>query len=399
MMGQTKTTVPKQITGIMGGASFSSLYFDGERRDAGFSLASVGIDAKFKLKDKLSLRSAFLISKQSSALKPTVLISQEVTQLLLGPSLKLDDFQFSAGFSLEYRTAPSLSSRTESVVVLTSSEVQPSSQVNLFVGTEFYLGPRFDLYLNGVIPTQSTNAFSFQLGLKYRFHGNKEKAESYRSHTKAMAKKDIVRLKEGALLVRLKTSQNKINALQKVGKEKEAAKAKYWQKTQNEKIVKAFKDKFKFSPVYFFYSYSSDQVREGDFQGIFLNDRLEVDSTIIMDKEIVFTAEYASIEADTLTQFLCSELVQIGNFRSKWVARYYGQPNMSFKAIVLKNQDFQQMAEPFPYYARTNAPGIRKHPEQLLFGLPLIYLLLNPSYESAVEALNYKLQRFYEYNK
>ncbi len=396
---QETNSIPKQIRGIVIGGNFSRIYFDGERRPSAFSIPSTGINAAFQLKNKLYLSSTLLFSRAQSQVSPSVLVRQNVGQLLVGPSLKIDDVKFNAGFSLEYRTAPSLRSITESPINLTGPAGEESFQVNFMTGIEFYLSPMFTFCLNGIIPSQKINSSSIQFGLKYRFHGKKEKEISYRLYRKEMAKTDISRLKEGALLVRLKTSETKINALRKAGRENKALKAEAWQRTQNEKIVKAFTEQYTFSPVYFFYSNFSNQVREGDFAGIFLNEKLEIDSTIELKEKTVFTVEYTAIKQDTFVQLSHYELEQIGNFRSKWVPRYYGQSNLGFKAFVLKNQNFEQMAEPFPYYARTNAPGIQKHPEQLLFGFPLIYFLANPSYDAAVDALNRKLHQFYRLSK
>lgn len=398
-LGQESFSIPKQIRGIIIGGNFSRIYFDGERRKSAFSFPSTGINVAFKLKNKLYLGSTLLFSREQSQVTPSVLVRQNVGQLLVGPSLKIDDVKFNAGFSLEYRTAPSLRSITESPINLTGPAGEESFQVNFMTGIEFYLSPMFTFCLNGIIPSQKINSSSIQFGLKYRFHGKKEKEISYRLYRKEMAKTDISRLKEGALLVRLKTSETKINALRKAGRENKALKAEAWQRTQNEKIVKAFTEQYTFSPVYFFYSNFSNQVREGDFAGIFLNEKLEIDSTIELKEKTVFTVEYTAIKQDTFVQLSHYELEQIGNFRSKWVPRYYGQSNLGFKAFVVKNQNFEQMAEPFPYYARTNAPGIQKHPEQLLFGFPLIYFLANPSYDAAVDALNRKLHQFYRLSK
>jgi len=393
------TKIPIQIRGIMAGATLSNVYLDGKRHASAFSLSSVGVNAEFLLKKKLYLGTQLVVSNQKSFFQPSVFVKQQVAQLLIGPSVKVDDIRFRAGLSLEYRTAPVLEARTTSLNTLQNPDVDPSTQVNLFLGTEFYLSPKFGLYLNGVLPLQSGNSSSFQLGLKYRLHSKPERKQSYLSRRKEMGKKDIILLKEGALLVRLQTSKNKIDALRKVGKEKQALKAEVFQQTENEKIMQAFVNQFDFAPVYFFYSHHSNKVRKGDFEGIFLNENLEVDSTIVMDKKMVYTSEYTSIKQDTFIQLSHYELKQTGNWQLDWVPRYYGQPAMGFKAIVINNQNFEQMAEPFPYYARTNAPGIKKHPEQLLFGFPLIYFLLNSSYDSAVEALNSKLNRYYLQSK
>lgn len=398
-LGQESFSIPKQIRGIIIGGNFSRIYFDGERRKSAFSFPSTGINVAFKLKNKLYLGSTLLFSREQSQVTPSVLVRQNVAQLLVGPSLKVDDVKFNAGFSFEYRSALSLRSITGSPINLTVPMGKESYQVNLMAGVEFYLSPMFTFYLNGIIPSQKINSSAMQLGLKYRFHGKKEKKTPYRLHRREMAKSDIDKLKDGALLVRLSTSENKITALRNAGREKQASKAETWQRTQNEKIVKAFKTHFDFAPVYFFYSDKSNQVRKGDFDRIFLNEKLELDTTIELSRQNIYTAEYTAMKQDTFVQLSHYELEQIGDFRSKWVPRYYGQANLGFRAFVVKNQNFEQMVEPFPYYARTNAPGIQKHPEQLLFGFPLIYFLANPSYAAAVDALNRKLHRFYRLSK
>tara|TARA_R110000868_G_scaffold107486_1_gene294092 strand:+ start:651 stop:1904 length:1254 start_codon:yes stop_codon:yes gene_type:complete len=395
-LAQEINSIPKQIRGIVIGGNFSKIYYDGKRQTAAFAFPATGINATFQLKNKLFLGSTLLFSNAKSQVTPSIIVRQNVAQILLGPTLQIDDVKLNAGFSFEYRTAPSLQSVTESPINLMGPVGEESFQVNFMTGVEFYLSPIFTFCLNGIIPSQQVNSSSIQFGLKYRFHAARaEKIQNHRQHVKAMAKKDIVLLKEGALLVRLKTSDNTIVALRNAGREKQALKEEKWQLTQNQKIVKAFKTCFDFAPVYFFYSDKSNQVRKGDFEGIFLNEKLELDSTIVMSKQNVFTAEYTAIKQDTFIQVSHYELEQIGDFQSLWVPRYYGQPNFGFSAFVVKNQNFEQMVEPFPYYARTNAPGIQKHPEQLLFGLPLIYFIFNSSYDSAVEALNRKLNAYY----
>lgn len=395
-LAQEINSIPKQIRGIVIGGNFSKIYYDGKRRPSAFAFPATGINAAFQLKNKLFLSSTVLFSNARSQVTPSIVVRQNVAQILLGPSLQIDDVKLNAGFSFEYRTAPSLYSITESPINLKGPVGEESFQVNFMTGVEFYVSPIFTFCINGIIPTQKVNTSSIQFGLKYRFHAARpEKIQNHRQHVKAMAKKDIVLLKEGALLVRLKTSENTIAALRKAGRERQAIKEEQWQTTQNQKIVKAFKSYFDFAPVYFFYSDKSNQVRQGDFKGIFLNEKLEVDSSIVLDKQNIYTAEYTAIKQDTFIQLSHYQLEQIGSFRHEWVPYYYGQPNFGFRAIVIKNQNFEQMVEPFPYYARTNAPGIQKHPEQLLFGFPLIYFLLYSSYDAAVEALNGKLYDYY----
>ncbi len=84
---------------------------------------------------------------------------------------------------------------------------------------------------------------------------------------KDKATSTIDKLQNGMLLVKLKTSENKINRYKEMGDMAKAKEAIEKQQTQNANIINAFKDKFDFCPVYFFHSNDVANIKNNDFEG------------------------------------------------------------------------------------------------------------------------------------
>ena len=380
---------------IVFGGNYSSLSSSEERLDAALR-PFLGFDLEYNLNKNFLLEGAIIYSSRASYFTNSVFLEESGIDVLFAPTIKYDDFRFKAGVSFENPFTSELSKKLDSVSIPKSVETEPESRFNAFVGVEFKLNESFNLFLNHTIPTQAKSSVTFQLGLKFSLSQGFAKQPSYRKKRRKASVRQIKELKKGTLLVRLKTSQNKIDALRKLGREEEAEKVEKNQKEENLKLLKAFKKNYDFSEVQFFYSNQSSNVKSGKLKGIFLNDSLQLDSTIKVENNNIFTAEYTTIEQDTLKMFSHTEKRITGPFRFEEEAVFFGGPNMNFMALVIKNQQFQQMTRPFPYYARFNKPYLLRHPEQFLFGLPLVYLLANPSYNYMVEAMNYKLKRFYK---
>ena len=81
-----------------------------------------------------------------------------------------------------------------------------------------------------------------------------KKKISFRKQLKATTKVQINQLKNGALLLSLKTNKSKIAALKKIGKNNQAQDLEKKQSQLNKSIIAAFKTKFNFCPTYFFFS-------------------------------------------------------------------------------------------------------------------------------------------------
>ncbi len=166
-------------------------------------------------------------------------------------------------------------------------------------------------------------------------------------------KEEIKILKEGVLLVRLRTKENSILALKRIGRDKLANKIEEKQINYNKKIVSAFRTNFTFCPTYFFYSNYSDSIISKQIKGvIFLNDSLQADSTIKLTTTNFLTAEFGIIEQDT-AKYLDSYYSYSGDSGLERRSSYYGEPDMGFGVLKIMSDQFVQLKNPFPYYVRT----------------------------------------------
>lgn len=160
------------------------------------------------------------------------------------------------------------------------------------------------------------------------------------------ARANILMLKNGALFVRLKTSELKISALKKNGMAKEAEEVRVNQENTNKMIVAAFKEKYSFSKVYFFYSNYSNQVKAGNYNGCLMNVNMEIDSSFTGPNYLI-----GEFDESTTTQL---------------------------DAFYIKDKNYVQLKRPFPFLVKQN---------EMLVG--------TRSYEKIVVILNGNLNEFY----
>ena len=103
-------------------------------------------------------------------------------------------------------------------------------------------------------------------------------------------------LRNGAVIIRLKASQKNAEAYRKAGQIEIAERIENDRKKQNEKIFWAFTEQFLFSKVLFIYASETDSFLRGK-KGLFLNEKLEHDSTIAFNDSNFVFCEYGSVES------------------------------------------------------------------------------------------------------
>ena len=140
-------------------------------------------------------------------------------------------------------------------------------------------------------------------------------------------------LKDGALLVRLKTSQSKIDKLLELGRSMAAEQVVKTQFADNQNIIQAFKNGYEFCPVYFFLSGNSNKVRNGDLKNIFLNEELEIDTSIQYSGDFL-TAEFGNNQGSPTKDV-------DGNLTPSTSS--YG-----LNALIVMDKNFVQLSKPFP---------------------------------------------------
>jgi hypothetical protein len=169
-----------------------------------------------------------------------------------------------------------------------------------------------------------------------------EQFEKFRKRKDRVAAWQINQLKEGALVVRLRTQQTLIDELIKKGDTKMALEKRAEQYAINKNTVYAFKDYFNFCKVYFIYSNFSDSLLNGARAGFFLDSNMNIDPTIRMDEKFYLLAErdygYNS-SIGFVPEDSARKVVETGN-------------PVREMAVVLKNKYGHQLKGPFPYQVK-----------------------------------------------
>lgn len=194
---------------------------------------------------------------------------------------------------------------------------------------------------------------------------NKPPSKTERRH---LANDNFDKLQGGALLVRLKRNQRKINALRENGYIAEANALQMSQDLENKEIIRSFKHGFSFCDTYFFYSDYSNSVRNKDFsKPIFLNENLEIDPSIEFVSEEFLTAEFGHVMQDTAS-YRHNVIIERDNSGVRRKSSNWGGPDFRFGALIVMSDEFVQLCKPFPAYVRTfdSLPFLRRATHQVV---------------------------------
>ncbi len=347
----------------------------------------IGTSIFYDITERFALRgSADYSPKSSIGFNPNKKIANQYLDLTFTPSFKIwNDFRLHAGVCYSHILSSNfitLKGDNPNGVEKTKIASYGSEQ-NVLIGFDLKMQENIHLTCNYTIPTDRTNTFNFQVGLRIALNKRKKKEPSCRDFRIQNASQEINELKNSVLLVRLKTSENSIQALINAGETEKADKMRLSQLNENKKIISAFKQNFTFCEVKFFFSNTSEQVRQKQFDQIFLNDSLQVDASISLDTNAsYFIAEFGYIDQNNQ--------IDTGSCQSG------ASSNMRFYSLRMMNNQFVQLQRPFPYYVRTISKSMKVRPEQILFVSPLFLTSLDWSYDETVARLNRKLEKYLE---
>ena len=182
------------------------------------------------------------------------------------------------------------------------------------------------------------------------------------------ARQQIRNLKNSILLVRLRTSDNKIKALEQAGYTEDAKETREKQRKENLKITKAFTDEFNFCPVYFFYSSATTEIKAHHFGGYLLDAGLKPVKGISKPVADFFVAEFTQIERSQGKYYENTTLEKNEEGYGEKRDNYYGSPDLGFNALVIRDSSFHQLQEPFPFYVKTSGflPIFKRKPEKVV---------------------------------
>ena len=272
------------------------------------------------------------------------------------------------------------------------------SETNFLTGVEFKIQDNVNLELNYIIPGGRMNTSNFQFGINIALNNRSPKETSYRKKRKIESQNQILQMKESVLLVRLKTAENKINALKKVGMDEKAEMVRSVQEFENKSIISAFNKYFNFCPVQFFFSNHSVDVKNRRFDGIFLDDSLQVDASIKLDTNIRFmVADFSSIEQDTAKYLSHYSYETVGEDVPKKVSSYYtSSTEFDFDALRILDHNFVQLNKPFPYYTAIITKRNKRSKEETSIKKPPHMGLFIVAYDQTVADMNWKLKQYYK---
>jgi len=186
-------------------------------------------------------------------------------------------------------------------------------------------------------------------------------------------------LHNGAILVRLSTKSNTINAVKK----KDSLLAKRIQKEQanrNKDIINAFTNNFTLCPVYYFYSEDSKKIRDKEFAGVLYDANMNLLTQIPKLDANYLIATFSYTKVDTTTYYTVSYLSTNPDTRMIEWKEQRGNSSIEggVDALVLFSPELIALQKPYPHYVRTF--------ERLLF--------LERSRAQTVEIMQYKIMKY-----
>lgn len=166
-----------------------------------------------------------------------------------------------------------------------------------------------------------------------------------------IANEQIKNLKNGILLIRLSTKSKALETIRNKGYDEKADEIEADQTALNKAIALTFPVNIKFCKTAFFYSQETDKLVSKDFDNMsFMDGELnEIPNPLINDMYFL-VLDLAILEGrDTRTNK--TKKVDAENGIEK-KPDYYSPSNMSLPAFVVKDQNLEQLNDPFPYYVR-----------------------------------------------
>ncbi len=172
-----------------------------------------------------------------------------------------------------------------------------------------------------------------------------EQFDRFYKRRKIVAAWQINKLKDGALVVKLKTNNHLLEALKRDGNTVLAEQKRLENLAVNLNMSRAFRNNYNFSKIYFIYSNYGDSLLKGKRSGIFLDSALNIDPSITMTEPF-----YIISESDALYN---SSIGFVPEDSANKVVEQ-GSPTLANVPIVLKNKYGHQLKRPFPFYAKND---------------------------------------------
>lgn len=227
-----------------------------------------------------------------------------------------------------------------------------SSFLSMNVGVDFQIQKNLNFGVSYEYPINNSmlsNMPSFKAKLSLTIDKNLFKVKEKKQAVKYSQQK-IKELKKTALLIRLRGYRKQIERYEKVGNAKMVNFTKRKRDMHNSEIISAFTQNFDFCPVYFFYNYDTDKIKNKEFKNVFLNHNLKHDSTIVFQLDTFLIGELGYVVTDTVTVIDNHIIHRDQANRITYEPIYYQQNDFTNYGFSIRDQDFKFIGKPFPAY-------------------------------------------------
>jgi hypothetical protein len=221
-------------------------------------------------------------------------------------------------------------------------------------GASVRVGPATSVVFRYGIPSPTVPMTHIQAGIRYdlsRQIGGSQVA--FKEQELTFARLQARQLREGVLLIRLRSMRSTIEALEEHGRHDEARATRIAAEKENREVIHAF-SALTFCKVLFFYDYHSNMVRSGNLDSILMNEHLEVVHTDSLSRGKIFIAEFGEYASPERSYHVKHDYQYLKDHNispdssAAWIT--YGHRGLGIGGIVMMNQLFEPLLKPFPVF-------------------------------------------------
>ncbi|NEN24257.1 hypothetical protein G3O08_12160 [Cryomorpha ignava] len=190
-----------------------------------------------------------------------------------------------------------------------------------------------------------------QHGYGQNIEVNTKRGKSKGKIERQIAEEQIKNLKKGILLIRLSTKSQTLETIREKGYDQKANEMEADQIALNKAIATTFPVNIKFCKTAFFYSEETDKLISKDFDNMkFMNGQLNEIPNPLVNDVYYLVLDLAILKERDPRYDTYRQVVTEKGIENKPV--YYSSSNLRLPAFVVKDQNLEQLTDPFPYYVR-----------------------------------------------
>jgi hypothetical protein len=215
-----------------------------------------------------------------------------------------------------------------------------------------FMSDNLNLTFNYGIPFTEVPFTRFEVGIRYRINNLTDPAAATVLIKRGVARQHAQDLRDGMLLVRLKSMRSSIVLMEEHGMMEEAEQLRARTQRENEELIRAF-GRYNFSKVYFYYDYHTALVMEGSLDSVLLNSQFQavLPDTHAMTVYTAYLGGYASPDTLYHTRHNPQYLQESGIAPDSTAAyvKYVSHSNR-IGGIVITDRELAPLPKPFPVF-------------------------------------------------